>query len=833
MSYDLNFIDRSDQQVHNKSNQKHVFKLSTQATSPTGDDEGSIAKVLDWFSRSLDSSDWLNTEDDPVVVKEPEKHVDPSKLSNDDGNIRSDRKKESGMQRQMSEAKELRATDRTSNKGQTETKEEEITDIRGRMRSHEVKDNDDEWQHPKISHLRSFWEKSNSGPKILISNSISNKEQKLGTDEENTNKPHRVSDMPSGEYNGNGFHDKFASNHVNEREQQLGPQKDTGDCVHVDINQQEDHLLMNVPTQRNDDLTPSSEHLRSLSSQQKADRRSLDAEILCATRVGPGPNPTIQSRASPSESFPPDPLLYSISQFQETPQQENELKTIAGPQLNTNLQTRGSPVSEELSLSGNSLYMDNKQGGNDGQVASKAQMHKGSREDAKRKESEDRSMQSIVAHQTKDGAPGADRSNSTRSNRHGLPQESAVERMKQVRSFWEQERSKSMFCAGKPKTFEDGKANQAKLNKRFTKSEYDLRSVGNDSDSDREHADRNRHNFTIVPLNQRIENLSPSLSMSRTQFNSLREFWGEATSDAKGSLSSDKAWTSKRKEPICAQPQSQEFKCGDPEVFCTSFTVENTRPASTKPSPPLLNRSKLPQERQVGSGPRVHTTAESRRSSKDSIKEEKFTNYQSSSGKQTRSPKSKERKNSFGGLSGRGNSLRRATSMFALSAPNEKDPGRDASPVQSLASKQKQNVSRRSSEEKETLTPRARAFVPRDYRHYLGITDKTSVHASLAPAVRIEGSEGKSGFDFDLSSPVRASTPVSSEELYSRKGNKTSQRPQWANYSSSDTGQESSVSSTSETWSISRTSSNREHRFIHLIIAVQFSIPILASATFI
>lgn len=82
VSYDLNFIDKSDQQTQ-KSNQTHVFKLSTQTTSPTGEEEeDSIAKVLDWFSRSTDSSDWLNTDDGgPEVTKSSGKQVSKTRLS--------------------------------------------------------------------------------------------------------------------------------------------------------------------------------------------------------------------------------------------------------------------------------------------------------------------------------------------------------------------------------------------------------------------------------------------------------------------------------------------------------------------------------------------------------------------------------------------------------------------------------------------------------------------------------------------------------------------------------------------------------------------------------
>ncbi|KAK9521010.1 hypothetical protein VZT92_020855 [Zoarces viviparus] len=133
----------------------------------------------------------------------------------------------------------------------------------------------------------------------------------------------------------------------------------------------------------------------------------------------------------------------------------------------------------------------------------------------------------------------------------------------------------------------------------------------------------------------------------------------------------------------------------------------------------------------------------------------------------------------------------------------------------SIAKSRKQNADkdaspRRSPEDTETLTPRARAYVPTDYRHYLGMTDEASEHTSLAPALKDDGSEEKSRYEFDLAGSVRTSTPVSLVESYSSGGGKTSQRPLWTNYSSSDAGQESSVSSTSETWSNPR-SSNREN----------------------
>ncbi|XP_074498432.1 uncharacterized protein sytl2b isoform X1 [Sebastes fasciatus] len=760
VSYDLNFIDKSDQQTQKKSNQKHAFQLSTQTTSPTGD-EDSIAKVLDWFSRSTDSLDWQNTEDGPKSTKSSDKQVEIRKLRVEDllpkdvGDIISDRKNEplemrrKHFQRQTSEAKELRATDR-------ETQEEVKGDTRDRMRSQEVKDDNDESQPNQISDLKSFWEKSDTGPKILIGKG--DKGQKPvylspEKDEEKVDKPHRAPDMPTvpGIYNGKGIDDQ---------------QKDTEDDVHSRYN---------------------SDYLKLAASPQVADRRGSDTEILCDTRLRPPPRTPIQSSPQPD----------SISQSRETSLQEELSKTIPVSQLDTD------PDSEKLYLSRNSPYVDYK-----------TPMRRGLSEDPLTRDSEDKSVESGMSSKRKEDTSSKDRIISPHSNRQGVPRQESTEKIKQLKSFWEQERN-SPFYTSKPKALGDGKvargANQGKLTKRYTKSEYDLTSIGNYSGSDEGDSDRNHHNLTVLPLNQRIDKLSPSLSTSRTQFNTLRQFWGVSASDTKGSVSSDKPKSPKRKEPISAQLSSQELKSGDPEMY---YVSEKTSPAVTNSSPPLQNQSKGSRAANDGKNNLPnYTTAESKRSSKDSNREEKSLKSPSGSRKEIRSPKS--RKDSFSNSSSRGNSMRRAASMFALCFPDEKELKMDGSPVNSQSRKQRQNSEkgaspRRSPEEAETLTPRARACVPRDYRHYLGMTDETSVHTSLAPAGEDEGSEGKSRYEFDLDGPVRASTPVTVEEHYSRRGGKTGQRPLWANNSGSDAGPESSVSSTSGSWSNSRNSSNRE-----------------------
>lgn len=853
--------------------------------------------MLEWFSRSTDSSEWLNAEDSPKAINNTDRQEDITTLRSEDLLTRdvedvyeprvTDRKSEAieikrdPLQRQANEAKDkmgqikLRTTDRMESKEVTEVHEDVKNDVRAQLKAQEVNDNEDESQVPKISHLKSFWEKGNTGPKILISrsNTISDKGQKpvyppveKGRQKEvNENEDH-ICDMPSGV---KGKYDRRASN-TDEREkeqlQSVISQKDIGGHspapeMHTSPTYQgKPH---SSGSQMEEEPKHNTDYLASQAGHQLADRRGSDTEFLSLTTVSPLPRTHLQSRLSlESEGLSPQPDSIAQSTgspmpvksplFISTTQQEELPGDSPTSQLDTNLQTRNSADPEKLYLSKNSPYMDYQRGGKDVQCTPKTLMRRGSSEDGRWRDSEDRGVQSSMSSKKKEDLSNKDRTSSPHSQRQGPKhQESTAERIKQLKSFWEQERNKPMFYTGKSKGSGDGKvsrgANLAKLNKRFTKSEYDLTSIGNDSNSDVEESDRTRQNFTILPLNQRLDKLSPSLGTNRAQFNNLREFWGEAASVRRGSLSFDKPKSSRKRESIDAQPSASELKCADPEFYRKSSTIEknNARP-NMKSSPPCQNRSKSPHDRQVGSGSGSgndnkgnlshYVTAEmgqqrdSRRGSKDSAREEKPTKSQNSLGKEARSPKSK--KDSFGNMSGRASSLRRTTSMFALEVSDQDQPflGQlkktpDASPVHSQSRRQtadrmqgrrqsteKGATSRRLSEECENLAPRARAFVPRDYRHYLGMTEKSSVHTSLAPAMKEQGSEGKTGYELDLSGPVRASTPVSSEERYSRKGIKLSQRPLWAGYSSSDTGQESSVSSTSETWSNSRNSSNREHQ---------------------
>lgn len=757
MSYDLNLIDKSDQQAQKKSNKSPEFQLSTQAKSTTGDEENSIAKVLDWFNRSTDSLDWPKTEDGPKAKQSFDKHTEINKskgkgsFRKDSGVIISDRKNEPLNMRTnplQTQSDELGSTDTDTQ----ETPKEDEENSREIIHSLEVKDNYVESQPPQISHLKSFWEKSNTGHEILIS-----KKQKPGDvsaekTKDNVSKPQTAPDMPTVP----GIYKK----------------KD-------------------------------SDYLQLAESPQVDDRGGSDTEIVSVNRISPQLRTPFQSSARAD----------SISQSRETSAQAKLSDTIPVSPLETD------PGSERLHLSQNSPYMTRKQG--ERQIPPKTQMRRGSSEDPL---TMDKSTQSSMSLNEREATSIKERFNSPPTNRHGQPLPlSTAEKIKQLRSFWEKEWKKPPYNIDKLEPCVDGEvgrgANQSKMNYRFTKSEYDLTSldtIGNDSGSDDKHSDVNYHNLSALPLSQSRDKLSPILRTSQTQFSTLREFWDEARLDTKGSSPFVKLKSPKMKEPISAQLSSQGLKWDDPENYCVP---EKPRPAAAKSSPPLPNRSKLPRNRLTLS--RVandgtnnssnYATVESKWSSKDPNREEKPPKFPSSLGKEIRSTKT--RKDSFGRSSTRGNSMRRATSMFLLTDPEEKEREIDVSPVHSQSRKQRQNAERGAPPRRpaeETLTPRV--YVPKDYRHYLGMTDETTSHNYLAPAVTDEGSGGKYGYEFDLDGPVRASTPMSLEECYSRGGGKARQRPLWAKYSSSDAGQESSVSSTSETWSNSRNSSNRKQQ---------------------
>lgn len=664
-----------------KSNQKNAFTLTTQSTSPAGDEE-SIAKVLDWFSRSTDRSDWLNKAGGREVRKGSDQDV-VSKSRSEDSFLSDGQGTSELLQKKIDDANALRATLRSASTELLETEEPQ--------------------QKVYVPHLRSVWERHKIGPKVLIIKSMMSKnrghtsthlsaERLEGNKADMTSEPERYS--WEGPYGG-------------EREQHvvISPLSDAEYTSHSRSSLEAHSLNTSARNYRD---------YSDLASAQVADRRGSDAgrhrqEIRIHSR------PSVETESLSKSNLRPNRI------YQSTESLLRDEPSRANAKLDIDFRTRYSPGSYS------SPYKD---------VS---------------RNSEDKGNQPSASPIRNADVTDTVRGYSPHGNVKDLPyQESSTDRIKQLKSFWEHER--------KP-TFDGGNVirgpSQSKVSKRFTKSEYDLSSLGNNDDSEANN-----------PNAASAMNESPNLSASRAQFNSLRDFWDEATSG-------------RPKSTVKTQLTAQDSKCKERENA-------KTRPVATKSSPSLQKMATIECSRDV--------------------------NRQASLGKENRPHRS--RKNSFETSRSRADSIRRAASMFALSAMDENDEVQmdtDPShiPSRKLSQKtQKSITTRKPSEETETPTPRARACIPRDYRHYLGMTDEASFHGSLAPGP--EDEEEKGSYRFDLGEPVQVSTPMSSEAWYSHKSTKMSQHPLRANYSS-DTGPDSSLSSTSDSWSNSKKNSNCEH----------------------
>ncbi|KAJ0021994.1 hypothetical protein NQD34_009484, partial [Periophthalmus magnuspinnatus] len=655
VSYELNYIDKSDQQVQAKTKQE--LRLSSQTTSPNGEKDDSITKVLDWFSRSTDSSNWLNNNDEKITKSSSDVH----------NQLNTEAHPETGKSHVPIEIHKQQDTLATA--------------------PPPLEENSNENQHAKISHLKSFWEKSNSGHKIFISKSItsSDKESKTSKDEE-----HRDSQSTASIHNDMGVHKDVTNQEKTDKTQQ-----------------KETHSML----------------------------QSLTAPGIQLEKISTAPlfAPTIQPNG--------------ISQLVEDIQSE-EINKKEKRIPESQVQAKDNLESDKL------VHLKP-----NGQISPKVQIY-GSNEDMNRRNYGDRSPKRAPI---KDKSPVL--------NRHVGAQDVPLkdkERIKHLKSFWEQERAKTGYIV---KTRADLKSTSAKLNKRHAKSEFDLQLIGKSSDSEEEN--RPLQHLSGVQSNQKAEKTSPSLG--QRQFKTLREFWGEALSESK-SFTSDKT-----RSPKCKELPLHEIKCGD-------FDISSEKPSS-RPAPPPY-RPRLPLDKQTGSRLESKANHLNNHSTPDTMCQREVRRSSKDSGK---GPKT--RKESFSTSSSRMNSFRRAKSMFSLSTDETDQIQIDISPVHSQSRKQRASTEKgaglpRHSEDTETLTPRARAFVPTDYRHYLGMTDKTSAHTSMALQDR-RPKEVKVDYD------------------NSRRGSKTQQRPLSPSYSGTDTFHES-PNSALESSPNSRLSSNRE-----------------------
>ncbi|KAL0973255.1 hypothetical protein UPYG_G00201070 [Umbra pygmaea] len=858
------------------------FKPAKRSTplspQPTGEEGDSIAKVLEWFSRSVDSNDWLDAQSDQPDMEEdafgsekPETenrphlnsrsqqrerkepglkknhtHADPSLLtqgmreevfvfsqpevkdvflseSSVDHNLNQPALNTYQPKRRMSEADRLKETYRKEFKQVLLDSDEDVinrqdyvkkfNDPPAKPDGQDVKYTEEvqnETQPPKISDLKSLWEKSNSGPKILIGRSITDKALKP-MEKENVRDLAEHKTVPDPElYNAEGSSRKNLRNGKSECLGLDTEQKAIGEYVRSvrpsvtlnkgvctpernvtapdleiltlpppldDINTPAAHSEENK-TLPDDNLTSVEDNLRR--SPYTVDRRGSEAEILFVSRLNP-------QQETPSQSIP-------------------------------------SPQPESMSVS-----------------------------------------QSIPSPKIK------------------------ADKIKQLKSFWEQEKTRPVFYTSKSKEEGEAKSNQGplsasgKLNKRFTKSEFDLRSICDDPDNIHEEdfkntSDKQRPNFSVLTVEQRLGKSSPGPGTNHLQFKNLCEFWGEATS--RQMISTEISKIPKKNEPKDAPKSTLELKPSyDSDAYSKSVHSKSEKMSATPPSnesqplkisspvspyfplspssptyvfsgnkerqhlsssrsiemyPDTLTDTKANLTPRIGieSGQQITSCVQpvKRASEHDITEEEMPLRPQSTLGKESRPQK--PRKDSFGNSSesGPGSVLRSATSTFTFEMNEELDETSQSQPKNTSAIKAVCKADRgpfprrssKSSDESESLTPRARAFIPRDYRHYLGITKKSSGSTDIVPVVMEPGElENPAQAELNLGGgPVRSSTPVDSEGYHSKSGSKVMERPLGllSNHSSTDTGQESSYSaserassSASETWSTSRTSSNREN----------------------
>lgn len=667
-----------------KSNQKNVFTLTTQSTSPAGDEE-SIAKVLDWFSRSTDRSDWLNKAGGQEVRKGSDQGV-VSKSRSEDSFLNDGQGMSELLQKKIDDANALRAAHRSASTELLEIEEPQ------------------QQQQVYVPHLRSVWERHKIGPKVLIIKSMMSK-----------NRGHTSAHLSADRLEGNRLEDMTSEPERCTREGPYGGEREQ----HAVISPLSDaeYTSRSCRSQETHSLNISARNYHNysnLASAQAAGRRGSDfGRLKQEMRIQP--RLSVETESLSNSSLRPN-RIYKSTEFllQDEPSR--------APKLDTDFQTRYNPGSYSSPYKGVSWN------------------------------SEDKRVQPSASPIRNADLTDTVRGYSPHRTVQDLPhQESSTDRIKQLKSFWEQERKPTFYGGNVMRG-----PSQSNVSKRFTKSEYDLSSLGKNDDSE-----ANNPNAASTTIE------SPNLSTSRTQFNTLRDFWDEATSG-------------RPKSTVRTQLTVQDRKCKQPEL------PPKTRPVATKSSPSLQKMSTI-------------------ECSRDGSR-------QATSGKENRPHRS--RKDGFETSSSRADSIQRAASMFALSAMDENDEdqmdmGPSHTPGRKLRQKtQKSIATRKPSEETEIPTPRARACIPRDYRHYLGMTEEASFHGSLPPGP--EDGEEKGSYRFELGEPVQVSTPMSSEAWHSRKSTKMSQRPLRANYSS-DTGPDSSLSSTSDSWSNSKKNSNCEH----------------------
>lgn len=387
------------------------------------------------------------------------------------------------------------------------------------------------------------------------------------------------------------------------------------------------------------------------------------------------------------------------------------------------------------------------------------------------------------------------------SKQNRQEQDNRADKIKELRLFWERERLQSKVYMKSTAPNDTNKS--TKLSKRFTKSEYDLRSIGTESETE-------TANFTVFRLRDRLEKTATGEGINSLQFKMLRDFW--AGSNKQSCNFENK--TFQLNQEVKPLKEVAPLELVDAKQSLNQYISPNKSDkgfgnGNGNAMPPKTDRGLQSSSKEKTTVKQSSTTANSYLSPTDLDVSRSSNCPQPKSGtqlspKDTASPKltgtlNKEsrqqtRKSCKGALNERGNSLRRATSMFAI---NIEDQGQDLplhskkvsdtvlpqldKPTENTMSPSTETQMKKSPEitkSKHKVTedfdsqPLARSFVPQDYQHYLGITENRGKY--ISPQVTQQMSESVCT-PFQTDSSVSccaepADAPLHSAELCTGRG---------------------------------------------------------------
>lgn len=376
-------------------------------------------------------------------------------------------------------------------------------------------------------------------------------------------------------------------------------------------------------------------------------------------------------------------------------------------------------------------------------------------------------------------------------------------KIKQLKSFWEKEKLGPRISAQNKKP----SVASAKMNRRFTKSEFDLRSIGAEFDDDIEDDTSDREkvspNFSMHPLWK--ERSTVTDGMNNSQFKNLRDFWGGSPTMQSGQKSPVLKSGNKNKKMFNVQSERSNVKTIVNETQTNAKqSLADSSPAKPEKTPLSSSNKKSTKRQESAAKTKQLPSASSQTSVKDTTPH-KPTIGQESQPQQSRS-------SSKGSLNGKAKAMRRASSMFSVNTAGEEQsqsvhpkPKETQNPNLHQATKCYITPSRKTTESSDTLPntssdnswqdkernsqrkpsrtsedsdfqPLARSYIPPNYQHYLGITETGRMYT---PPPVIDQIEDFLCTSFTTSmetsckckcSPVRTSTPVQGSPDLQRRG---------------------------------------------------------------